>query len=150
MLKLTVKLITVVFIIKNIIIAILIPLLVLVTVQLCLKNPETRELFTDVERYENINYTGFKSSQSTTLNITFEDGASKSASVLFNGNTVSDVTAQSIKLDIKCSGILEINNNSGSVIKAAVNCDDEDVIINIHNTEFNRGISSLASVSFDK
>lgn len=137
-----------VFKIKNIVIAILIPLLALVTVQLCLRNPQTRELFTNVEKYENISYSGITEVEDASVNIEVEGEIPSGIEVLFNGSTVVKVTSEKTTINAQCSGIIEIKNNSGFVIKAAVSCADDNVNLTVINTEFKPGISTLCAVRF--
>ena len=133
--------------IKRLVILILIPLCLLLTIQICLKNPETRELFTDIEEKENINYSKNVPDAKTRIKITVTDGSAVDAFVLYNGREICRITDDFAEFVVNCNGILEIKNNSGVPFWATAEiCENTGEII-INNFYFTKGIKVLCTVS---
>ena len=135
----------VVFFIKKIIVLILIPLLTLVTVQLCLHNPHTREMFTNIEESEKIKSDFLKYNNA----IAIKTKDYNELEVYFNGEKVGDFTSDVFYLDILCSGIVEIKNNSNRTIVVAVDSFCNNASVKILNTELNLGLTKLCNVVVD-
>lgn len=134
----------VVFVIKNVIIAVLIPLLVLITIQICLNNPNTREMFTNIESYENIEYNTLPASN--TVVVKFQSKNYSDLEIYFNGNLFSDFPTEDVDVEIGCDGIFEIKNNSNQIIEVAVFCENQKVIDEIYNSRFNPGINQICKI----
>ena len=126
---------------KRILISVLIPFLALITVQICLKNPKTREMFTSIETYENID-TSAKAV--THRKIYFKKTEDIPLEVYFNGEKIEDFKEESICISVLCNGIFEIKNNSNRPV--TVTASSENLNVKIINTQFNTGISPLCHV----
>lgn len=132
---------------KRIIIALLIPLLAVITVQICLKNPKTREIFTDIESYENVNYTGLPAA--VTGEVTFKRHNEGQLELYFNGEKIRDFDEETLVVEVYCDGVFEIKNNSDCEVAVTVSSDKNNVITKIINTEFSYGISPICLVDAD-
>ncbi len=137
----------VVFVIKKTIMLILIPLLALVTVQICLKYPGTREIFTSIEKYENINYTGIddNSERKIMLNLT-EGTPSKDIVILYNGYKVGYMDGYTRYITIRCDGVLQINNKTKANLRVDVSSKDELKSFEKTNSDTPEGISTLCYI----
>jgi hypothetical protein len=133
--------------IKKIIILILIPLLSLVTVQICLKNPQTRELFTDIENKENINFANNNSNNIAKITVTVTDGSARDCYILYNGRQLKEITGKNTVVSVNCNGVMEIKNNSGMPFYATAVCYDNNADIVINNSFFTRGINTLCFIN---
>lgn len=132
----------VVLFVKKTIILILIPLLLVVTAQICLKNPKTRELFTDIEKYENITYPGIPSGKMPEISFYADD----KAEILFNGKTIAVSDKNKTTVTVNCNGVFEIKNLSDSNIKVTVDYDTTLMSVDVKATEFGLGVTPICSV----
>ena len=130
--------------IKRIYIAILIPLFVLLTVQICLKHPLTREMFTNIELYENIEYNGDFTETNCVVKITCNNY--EGVSLYFNGRKISDFKTENLAVTINCEGVFEIKNDSNHLAEVAVFCDNINIVKEVYNTGFEQGIKPLCRV----
>ena len=129
------------FIMKRILISVLIPFLALLTVQICLKNPHTREMFTSIETYENID----TSAKAVTYSkIHFEKSENIPLELYFNGEHIEDFNEKTLTVNVLCDGIFEIKNSSNRSV--TVTAFSNDSSIKIINKKFNRGISAFCFV----
>ncbi len=133
--------------IKKIIILILIPLLSLVTVQICLKNPKTRELFTDIENKENINFAHSTTNNTAKITVTVTEGNAKDCYILYNGRQLKEITGKNTVVNVNCNGVMEIKNNSGMPFYATAVCYDNNADIIINNSFFTMGIKTLCFIN---
>lgn len=137
----------VVFVIKKTIMLILIPLLTLVTVQICLKYPDTRGIFTSIEKYENINYTGIDDSSERKLMLNLTKGTpSKDIVILFNGYEVGHMESYTRYITIRCDGVLQIKNKTKATVKIDVNSKDKLNSFEETNSASPEGISTLCYI----
>ena len=121
----------VVFFMKRIFIAVLIPFLALITVQICLKNPKTRAMFTSIENYENID-TSEKAV--TQRKVYFKKTTDIPLEVYFNGEKIEDFEEESLCVNVLCDGVFEIKNNSNRSITVTAFSNDLNIKIinNVH------------------
>ena len=136
----------VVFFIKRLFIAVLIPFFALLTIQICLKNPKTREMFTSIEEYENIN---FSSEAEKSFSILLKKNSIEAAEIYFNGDKLVDFNEKIICIDVPCDGVYEIKNNSNRPLSVTVSSKNPDLITEVFNSEFNFGIRPLCRVNID-
>ncbi len=132
---------------KRIIIALLIPLLAVVTVQICLKNPKSREIFTNIESYENINYTGLPNADAG--EIKFKKHNKGQLELYFNGEKIRNFDKDTLVVKVYCDGVFEIKNNSHCAVAVTVSSNKNNMIEKIINTEFEYGISPICLVNAD-
>lgn len=137
----------VVFVIKKTIMLILIPLLTLVTVQICLKYPDTRGIFTSIEKYENINYTGIDDNSERKLMLNLTEGTpSKDIVILYNGYEVGYMDSYTRYITIRCDGVLQINNKTMANLRVDVSSKDELKSLEETNSASPEGISTLCYI----
>ncbi len=127
---------------KKIILIIIIPLLGLLTVQLCLKNPKTRELFTDIESVEQIKQVSYKQSNCIVVSVKHYD----ELEIYFNGEKVDEFTSNAYLLEIPCSGVVEIKNNSNRVCEVTVNSYCNNASVKTINSMAGAGITPVCMV----
>ena len=129
------------FIMKRILIYVLIPFLALLTVQICLKNPKTREMFTSIETYENIDTSEKVVTHSEIL---FKKNADIPLEVYFNGEKIEDFNQETLCVKVLCDGVFEIKNNSNRPV--TVTASSDDLSVKIINNEFKKGIKLFCFV----
>lgn len=132
---------------KNIIYSIIIPFLLLVTVQICLKYPMTRDMFTDIEAYEGIDFDIPESNKHIKLETELINGnPSEDITIIYNSVTVSQFDMQRVCFDIDCDGVLQINNTSQDVISLDINYNPDLITVDIVNTDIPKGIHTVCTV----
>ena len=106
---------------KKIVYLILIPLLSVVTVQICLSYPMTREIFTDIEVYEGIRKDDSAKSHDAVMEIEIISGTpNKKTEVLYNSQFVTFLDAKRVSFYAPGDGIVQIKNLSGKSISVDV------------------------------
>ena len=131
--------------VKKIISILILPCLLLIFVQVGLANPSTREMFTKIDDYE-IRATIRKSYANKYVFLTMENGLpSENITVYVDSIPVMRFVAKKIKIPVVSPGMMEIRNDSNSVIEVYAQSDDYD--LDIINTSFPRGIKSLCRIS---
>ncbi len=126
------------------------PLLCLIVVQLCLRNPETRELFTDIEKQENIEYSPNFNSTTEAVELCLVKGTpGDDIGIFYNGSYICPFRFTSMSISIKCEGVVQIKNDSGQELTVAVKADSQNIEINDINPTINDGISNLCRVLTD-
>ena len=133
------------FFIKKFFILGIISFLLLATVQICLKNPKTRELLTDVEKAENIKFI----TEHTKNYLVFSSSDPQSTEIYFNGEKLGDFVSYSFDSNIICDGVFEIKNNSNRIITVTVHSFCETATVKIVNSQFEKGIKPLCIVTTD-
>jgi len=102
-------------------------------------------MFTSIEKYENINYTGIKPADNTELKVINHSPAD--VILLFNGREIAFLNRRYTVIKIDCDGILEIKNNSNLPVEITVENNNKNIVTEIKNTKFDRGISVLCEVN---
>ncbi len=132
---------------KNIIYAIIIPFLLLLTVQICLKYPMTRDMFTDIEAYEGIDFDTSSEGKPISLEAELTNGIpSEDIIIIYNSTPVSEFDMQRVCFGIDCDGVLQINNPSQEVVSLDINYNPDLVAVNIINTEIPKGLHTACTV----
>ncbi len=132
---------------RNIIYAIIIPFLLLVTVQICLKYPMTRDMFTDIEAYEGIDFDTSQEGKPISLEAKLTNGSpSEDIIILYNSTPVSRLDMQRVCFCIDCNGVLQINNTSQDVVSIDINYNPDLISVDIINTEIPKGIHTVCTV----
>lgn len=125
----------------------LIPLLALVSVQLCLHNPQTRELFTDIEKQENITYEALKQDETETVEVMLIGSRPcESVKLIYNGRYICPFDFTTMKIPVECSGVLQIRNDSGQALTVAVISKSKNVKITDVDLYHDAGISTICRV----
>lgn len=121
----------------------------LIVSQICLKCGSTREMFTSIEKYENISYASNNAVKQGYVSIKLTSGKpSENIEILFNGEKAGLLDAKSKKIFIDCSGVVEIKNDSGAKIFVTADRASENAELLMNNrVEMSSGIRVLCSVS---
>ncbi len=124
-------------------------LAVTVISQICLKNSSTREIFTGIEKYENISYTANSNLPEGYITVKLTSGKpSEKIELWFNGEKAENITKRKLRFRIDCGGVVEIKNCSGKKISAEVDGVSDNIELMMSNKpELLDGIKVLCSVS---
>lgn len=124
-------------------------LVLIVISQLCLKNKKSRELFTKIDDYENISLEANADAAVGYVTVKLTSGnPSEKIEIWFNGEKTALFDEKEVKIKIYCSGVVEIKNDSGNIIKAEVKDTSDNVKLMLNNkSEVLNGIKVLCTVS---
>ncbi len=130
---------------KKIIALLIIPCVLIIVVQIGLANPGTRELFTRIDDYER-KMTIKDNLDKSYILLCMEEGIpSEGITVYINSRPEMSFSAKEIKIPVDCPGIVEIRNDTNSVLR--VHAQSNNCSIDILNTVFPRGIKSLCRIN---
>jgi len=131
--------------VKKVIALLIIPCLLIIIVQIELANPGTRELFTKIDDYER-KLAIKDSSEVHYVLLSLEEGIpSDGITVYINSRPAMRFSSKKIRIPVDCPGIMEIRNDTNSVVKVCI--EDTDCSVDILNKLFPRGIKSLCRIN---
>ncbi len=124
-------------------------LAVIIIAQLCLRNSSTRAMFTEIEKYEDMQYKAETYLPSGYLTVKLKQGKpSEKIELWFNGEKVEAMTKKTVTLKVECDGVVEIKNSDGEQITAEViNVDDNLELMMNNIPSFSSGIRVLCRVT---
>lgn len=127
----------------------LVLLAVIIIAQVCLKNSSTRAMFTEIEKYEDMQYENKADMPCGYLTVKLTQGnPSKKIELWFNGEKVKDMSKKKATFKIECDGVVEIKNDSGCQITAEVSSVDDNLELMMNNIpSFSSGIKVLCRVT---
>ena len=119
--------------------------------QFFLKNEETREIFTQIERYENISYAETEIFKEGYVVLKLEnEKPSDKIEIWFNGEKVSVFETQKQKVKIECDGVIEVKNNTRTKILVSVDSTSENIELLMNNKpEIPSGIRVICSLDLE-
>lgn len=125
-------------------------LAVIIAAQVCLRNSSTRAMFTEIERYEDMQYKAEADISYGYLTVRLTKGKpSEKIELWYNGERVKTMSKKSVTLKVECDGVVEIKNDSGSLITAEVGGIDDNLELLMNNIpSFSEGIRVLCRVTF--
>ena len=125
-------------------------LLLVVAAQIFLKNERTREIFTPIEKYEEISYASNEVFKEGYVVLKLENAnPSDEIEIWFNGEKVDVFKSKKQKVTIECDGVIEVKNDSRNKILVSVDRVSENMELLMSNKpEINSGIRVICSVSF--
>ena len=108
--------------------------LVVLGSQFFLKNENTREIFTQIEKYENISYGENEIFKEGYVVLKLQNAKpSDKIEIWFNGEKISTFEAEKQKVQIDCNGVIEVKNNSRNKILVSVYDTSENVELLMNN-----------------
>lgn len=127
----------------------LVLLAVIIIAQLCLRNASTRAMFTEIEKYEDMQYKAENDLPFGYLTVRLTEGKpSEKIELWFNGEKVKAMTKKTVTLKVECDGVAEIKNAGGEQITAEViNADDNLELMMNNIPSFSSGIRVLCRVN---
>lgn len=121
---------------------------ILTVSQLLLKNENTREIFTDIEKYEKILYASNEAFENGSVTLCLENAKpSEKIEIWFNGEKIDFFKSDKQKITVECDGVIEVKNDSGKkaiVSVESVSKNTELLMSNKH--EINSGIRVICLV----
>lgn len=125
-------------------------LAVIIAAQVCLRNSSTRAMFTEIEKYEDMQYKAEADISYGYLTIKLTKGKpSEKIELWYNGEMAETMSKKSVTLKVECDGVVEIKNDSGSLITAEVGGIDDNLELIMNNIpSFSEGIRVLCRVTF--
>jgi len=118
--------------------------------QIFLKNEQTREIFTEIEKYENISYGKNEIFKEGYVVLKLENAKpSDKIEIWFNGDKIDVFKTEKQKITIECDGVIEVKNDSSSKILVSVDKTSENIDLLMDNkAEINSGIRVICSLRF--
>jgi len=120
--------------------------------QLLLKNKNTREMFTDIEKYEKIQYASNEAFEKGSVVLCLENSKpSEQIEIWFNGEKIDSFKSNKHKIDVDCDGVIEVKNDSGKKIVVSVESVSDNTELLISNKhEINSGIRVVCFLRLKK
>lgn len=117
--------------------------------QLFLKNEKTREIFTEIEKYENITYSANEIFKEGYVVLKLENAEpSDKIEIWFNGEKIDAFKSKKHKIKVECDGVIEVKNDSGNKIVVSVEKTSENIELMMSNKpEINSGIKVICSLN---
>jgi len=134
---------------KILFISCLILTFLVLAVQVFLKNENTREIFTEIEKYENISYAANEIFKEGYVVLKLENAKpSDKIEIWFNGEKIDVFKSKKQKVTVECDGVIEVKNDSGNKIVVSVDKSSENIELLMSNKpEINSGIRVICSLN---
>ena len=125
---------------------ILVPAFIIVCVQLCLVNDDTREIFTNIETVEGVSYS--REAQNEKVFVEFEIvrvNPNNNIILLYNAREIARFSNRKLEISVDCDGMFQIQNNTYEevIINAKIK-KAEDVVVKSYDIPV--GITTLCFV----